>query len=478
MKFMNTRRYAARAVGLTLMAGTIMLAGCDVDDLLEVTDPETVNPGTLDDPALLSTVVNGAYGEFVNAYSGGESYVSITALMSDEYRSVGSFPTRTALDKRDLQAPNQGNTPDGTYLNTHQARFALADAAERVEQFEGKADPRYSEMRALEALTYVIFGEAWCPAVPISSIGEGGEFVYGEGQTSAQLLGQAVTVAEESAANGGGNLAAMVKARALLAQGQFGAAATEVASVPTDYVYFAAHSAEAINNGIFGLQNARRYSLASDEGGAGIFFVDDGTEFEYQTGEFPYTSTVVDSGDPRIPFYQDPRGGFDENAGYDMFGTGRYPSRGSPTPVVTGVEARLIEAEAALEASQPGQMISILNALRADAPALLTGMFPDMIQAGTLAPLTDPGTAEARRDLLFEERAKWLFMTGRRLADLRRLVTQYGLTEDEAYPSGLYFKPGEGDYGDDGVFDVDVEEANNPLYSVGSCDPTNISLGG
>jgi len=119
-----------------------------------------------------------------------------------------------------------------------------------------------------------------------------------------------------------------------------------------------------------------------------------------------------------------------------------------------------------------------LPALRADAPALLTGMFPDMIQAGTLAPLTDPGTAEARRDLLFEERAKWLFMTGRRLADLRRLVTQYGLTEDEAYPSGLYFKPGEGDYGDDGVFDVDVEEANNPLYSVGSCDPTNISLGG
>jgi len=43
-----------------------------------------------------------------------------------------------------------------------------------------------------------------------------------------------------------------------------------------------------------------------------------------------------------------------------------------------------------------------------------------------LAALTDPGTAEARVDLLFRERAFWFFLTGHRQGDLRRLIRQYG----------------------------------------------------
>ena len=44
----------------------------------------------------------------------------------------------------------------------------------------------------------------------------------------------------------------------------------------------------------------------------------------------------------------------------------------------------------------------------------------------TLAALADPGTPAAREDLMFRERAFWLFGTGHRLGDMRRMIRQYG----------------------------------------------------
>src|SRR5690606_40849192 len=46
-----------------------------------------------------------------------------------------------------------------------------------------------------------------------------------------------------------------------------------------------------------------------------------------------------------------------------------------------------------------------------------------------LPPLEDPGTDEARVDLLFQERAYWLFLTGRRHADMRRLRSEEHTSE-------------------------------------------------
>ena len=51
-----------------------------------------------------------------------------------------------------------------------------------------------------------------------------------------------------------------------------------------------------------------------------------------------------------------------------------------------------------------------------------------------LDPLTDPGTPEARVDLLFSERAFWLFTRGTRLPDLRRLTEQYGRLVEDVFP--------------------------------------------
>jgi len=80
-----------------------------------------------------------------------------------------------------------------------------------------------------------------------------------------------------------------------------------------------------------------------------------------------------------------------------------------------------------------------------------------------LPPLTDPGSADARLALLFQERAYWLFLTGHRQGDLRRLVRNYQRLPDAVYPTGVYYG-GQGFYGTDVTLPIPASELPNPLF--------------
>ena len=96
---------------------------------------------------------------------------------------------------------------------------------------------------------------------------------------------------------------------------------------------------------------------------------------------------------------------------------------------------------------------------------------PDGIWFVELAPLTDPGTQAARVDLLFRERAFWMFGTGHRLGDMRRLVRQYSRAADTIYPRGAYHKDSL-TRGNQVSVRVSIDELNNPNYDASKCDPT------
>jgi hypothetical protein len=175
--------------------------------------------------------------------------------------------------------------------------------------------------------------------------------------------------------------------------------------------------------------------------------------------------------DPRVPWHRDPDqpNGFDPE--YALYKSKRHYAYGAGVPLATGVEARLIQAEAALNAGDGAGMIGYLNDLRADWLDLMLLMFPgaDLDYAATLPPLTDPGDDATRRDLLFYERAFWLFGTGQRQGDMRRLVRQYGLSQSAVYPSGPFHKGG--NHGSDITFPLDFdEEGNNPHYQHSQCN--------
>jgi hypothetical protein len=238
------------------------------------------------------------------------------------------------------------------------------------------------------------------------------------------------------------NLAQVGKARALLNIGRYADAAAAVAAVPTGFVYQVEHSSNSNNqyNSVFALQDNFRVSVANREGGTGLPF--------------------RDAMDPRVPWVFAARNGFD--AVTPLYLQRLYPSYEADIPLASGIEARLIAAEAALNKGQSAAYLPILNALRANAATLLASR-PANVPASfsmTLAPLTDPGTPQARVDQFFRERAFWLYATAHRLGDLRRLVRQYGRAPEQVFPTGAYHKEG-AVYGTDVSFPIPIEEDNN-----------------
>ena len=115
-------------------------------------------------------------------------------------------------------------------------------------------------------------------------------------------------------------------------------------------------------------------------------------------------------------------------------------------PTADYLEAQLIIAESELQSGALGAMTQRLNDLRSTAG---------------LDPLANPVDQATATDLLFRERAFWLFLTGHRLGDLRRLVRQYGRPADSVFPSGTYFKGGI-TYGPGVNLPLPVTETNNP----------------
>jgi hypothetical protein len=345
------------------------------------------------------------------------------------------------VDRRNIDPVN--STMRDIFFNVQRARASALRAANAYAEF-APDDSSRAEALSLEGYSYVLFAEVYCSGVPVSSFDAAGNVVPGLPLNTKQLLDTAIlrfTQARQIASAAGSdyleNLARVGQARALVFQNtsNLAAAAALVASVPGDFTYriFSSENTDRQNNGIFEFNwNEGRWTQANNEGINGLPFR---------------------NGDPRTPFV-------DLDVGFDgrtaLFGTLKYADRNASVVLASGLEARLIEAEAALAAGNSSLFLSTLNALRAS-------------QTG-LAPLTDPATATGRVDLLFRERAFWLYLTSHRLADLRRLARPtaqggYGRSAESVFPTGTYRGRGGGVYGTDVNFPIPVEETNNPNFT-------------
>ncbi len=413
-----------------LMALALISTACDTEKLLEVNDPDLVTPGNVQGEKGASLYWAGALGQFAVAYSSGTSGQALySGMLADEFILSGTFPTRNEVDRREMDTRN--GTLVGVYRDLHQARVGLKNAAERLQEFT-PGDSRIGEMWNLNGFTYLYFAENYCNGVPFGETPNEGDVVQGTPTTTAEMLNKAIERFNAGATNAGGSsdqnyLSAMGLARAYLNQGNFSQAASAAASVPTDWKYLIRSKSGGANNqrnAIYEMNfSQRRWSLADMEGGNGIAF---------------QTKT-----DARVPWEDSGKFGFDEET--KLIHQLKFKSWDDDVPVATGIEARLIEAEAKLQGGDGAGMVTALNALRATM---------------SMAPLTDPGTKTGREDMLFDERARWLFGTSHRLGDLRRLVRQYGRDQATVFPSGDFHKGGA--YGADVNFPVPYEESENP----------------
>jgi len=458
---------------LAALCASALLTGCSPSSLVDVQAPNTVV-----DPSLIGTVTGavqlraGAVAEMgeplAQAYN--NNLIITTGLFTDELTEGGGV-LMVGADERRINDPTYSSGA-GTNLYTyiHRARVRAQIAREALKLYAtgapGVPAAWRGELFALEGFTVLWLAENFCSGIPLTVVPLVGAARPTAGFTTQEMYTQAIALFDSAIVAGADsarfvNLARVGKGRALLGMGQFAQADAAVQAVPLDFVYFV----EFPTSGDY-INQVSTYGLGY---------------FRAQDGEG--TNGLVWSTDPRTALVMSPyTAAMWRPAKYNVTSGGTLdPDVGQPTAPIRladGLEARLIHAEAALSAGG-GDWLTTLNGLRqscrgtatcAPVPGLTATTLPDT--------LADPGSDSARVTQLFRERAMWLYMTGHRLGDLRRLARFYHRNTETLWPTGTIdapaFPPVTGTplpengtrYGSDVVFGPDPQErVTNPLYA-------------
>ena len=428
-----------------VVAALLTLAACKADSLLKTDNPDVIDPGALSTAQGAAALYNGAIGDFALSVDGSGTdawgIISAVSWFTDEGRFGGTPPELKQMDLRAVR--EEADAWQGMYLNLHRAREGAERAAEALKAFNAQ-DPRVGELYALSGEIHIVLAEDYCSGVPFSTTQP--TLTYGTPLTTNATFARAIQRLDLAKQNANGsatvnNLQAVLRGRALLSLATsstdaagFAAAASAVASVPTGFVYLTYHGTATPrqNNWMFtDAFSADRMSVSDTEGTNGLNF--------------------ASANDPRVPVqFSTAPGGVSrfDNVTPMVYFLG-YDNLSSPVVQASGVEARLIEAEAALAANNVATWLSKLNEARGTVAGL--------------GPLTDPGSATARVDLMFRERAFWMYQTGHRLGDLRRLVRQYGRGAETVFPTGAYHKDNLM-RGTDVNIVIPISERNNPNF--------------
>lgn len=484
LRGMRTRAIPGLATASLLAA----VAGCNTDKLVAVDNPNSLQPEAVATAGATPALIQGAVFLFRGGYSGygDDAFLSASALITDEFYWGDTFTTRQAVDQRTVQPVALGNMSDPAFSRLQSARVQARRAFAQLLKFSTPGTARAdssnaSLLRSIEGYVYVTLSEGWCGNVPFSVLPDTGlidpnALQYGPGVGTLAMNDSAIIRFDQALQySATSNLAKIGKARALLNQGKFSEAMAAVTTVPQTFVYRLEHSTNSAseNNPVASLQQNGRYGVSNNEGG-----------FAGTSATRPDQNTTITlagaaglpfraSNDPRIPWEARPNC---FSSSVRCWYNDNYPTLAASVPLASGVEARLIVAEALYQRGNYTAMLDTLNVLRANATSLITNLYPQQKQVFnpiTLAalPVTAIADAGTARRTLFAERAYWLFNTGHRQGDLRRLArAPYSIPTNQLFPSGTYFRGGT--YGNDVAFPVRQEEANNPNYDAAACSTT------
>ena len=453
------------------------LLGCDTvkTNLLESTNPTVIDPSSVQSAPGAIAVRNGALSRLRTATADGESTWLFGGLLVDEWATSSTFVQNDETDQRSIKLNNATITTEIRAL--YRVRTDANQAIVLLRQWRPTPTADIGEMYFARGFAELQLASDFCNGIPLS-----------DGSTDQPELGKPLPVKDVFAAasasfdtamslsSGTDNASLLVnraariaKARALLGLGLSNAAAAAalVNGIATTYRYDVTASLTGGNNILWSQPaSSNRYTVSDSVQGNGRSIT--------VLNAIPFLSAH----DPRVPaHYKIASNGRDSVKSQDgntyVIQVDSLWGQTSAVALVSGLDARLIEAEAALAAGNPAGMFTILNALRAS-PQQLTA--PSPTASGThpgwttpvMPALTDPGTDFARVSLLFREKAFWEFGRGYRLGDLRRLIRDYGRKADGSdaggYPIGPHFKGG--------VFGADLnlpvvtdEHTGNPNFT-------------
>lgn len=462
------RTGAARltTAGLAAALAGALTASCQSanDRLLQVSNPDIIQPSNVQSADGALGLANGVVATFRNitgasatlpgsGSSSVESSWMFGGLLADEWSTSSTFIQNDETDQRRVQLFNSSVTEQ--LRNLYRTRSRANEAIAALRSYTPDSAAVIGEMYLARGYAELQLASDFCNGIPISANTAANPPENGEPKTTAAVFALAaasldsaisVTTGTAAARVRINNAARVARGRVALALNDTANAASFVAAVPTAFAYQHTFSLTTSVNAIWGQGlSARRYSVG------------DSVEGNQRNIRVQNAIPFASSRDPRLGTVTIPTtGAINGQDGLTYARTTNLWGQLTPVDVATGVDARLIEAEAALRNGNAAQWLATLNALRAAPPKL------GDVQPAALAALQDPGTDTARVSLQFREKAFWTFGRGQRLGDLRRLVRQFGRPQDRVFPVGVHYKGGS--YGTDVNLPVVTDELNNDKF--------------
>lgn len=430
---------AVRTVGAVL-AVSLLATGCKgITDVLNVPPPASIQTsGALKNQSGAESILASAKSQLFGALTSTQGIFAFASELSDELTEDGASltmgGTHIGLDtRRTAAAPGYGEPGDSPLSLMLAARSQLLLAVPVLQRYEpANGQQKVGEAYALVGYVELYTAEDYCAGITLDRPLPDGGWEFNEPLTTDSLLATAEMHFDSALAHANNDpavlgLANTGLARARLDRGHFADAATAAASVPTSFLYATetpSTTPGASTPNMWATLTAGPYSfswvnVADREGGNGIDYV------SASDPRLVFDTTISRTADRRF-----------NGVGNPLYYPVKFGNPSTAIPLATGAEARLIEAEAAWQAHDIPGWANDLNALRAQAATTY-------LQLGAaMPPLTTDSTTGAsdamQVSVMFRERAFWLYGTGVRLGDMRRLVRQYQRDQSTVYPTGSY----------------------------------------
>jgi hypothetical protein len=408
-----------RACGSAALLAT-SVAGCDLDELLEVSDPSRLLAEDIETPAQADALVNGMEADFICAFG---AFVVVTADLSDEYEDTNAGGDNWSLDRRRPTSQDAWGDNDCTaalpsaYVPVSRARWVADNLVGLLEgwtdQEVSNREERLARAYLLSGFSVYMLGAAHCTA----ALDEGPEL------TSLQLFGEAETrftaaldIAQRLGLSDIESAARVGRARVRLYMGDDQSALTDAQAVPSGFVMniFPSDATTRLWNRVW-----------------------DSNVFDFSFGVPPWSRELTTGGviDPRTTTFD--TGRFTGWAPGNVFAQEKYTTADTPMPIARWEEAQLIIAE--IEGGQTA--VGVINALRA----------PHSL------PQFASNDENEIQDMVVEERRRELWFEGFRAYDIQRLGLPLFPAPDAEYQPGVKG----GSYGDQTCIPIPIIETFN-----------------
>lgn len=411
-----------------LLIGSLLVmvfAGCN--DILEVDDTGAIQQQDLTDPEMVDLITNGARSEFQDAY--------INLSLTSAVFSGEAFVDHTNIGWRNfsLRSFNDDNSINAQlYVNLQQLRASAEDGITRMEEILGEQEVSQNleaaRLKLYAGYSYIYFGENFCSApVNLSEAYPSSELL----QRAITRLGEAITIAEAAQQAGGDaataeeilNLSNLGIARAHLQLGN-----------NSEAIQFASEVDEGFEAWAYYSNNSNR------ENNTWAQIANPGADTWISVNN-PFQNL----NDPRLTHVEEPFSGLNGNdiyppyqpynfEGWNPGQADNFIDRATNIRFASGLEAQYIIAEAQGPTGDTEDFVNERRAVGNQSQVSLSG--DDLMEE------------------LRNQRARDFYMTGRRLADLRRYQDQYGV---DLFPTGTY-PVGNEVYGDATCYVIPLEE--------------------